>query len=92
MKRACLFLLALLATAFAALPALAQVDTGSILGTVRDKTDAVVPGASVSVREATTNTLTTLIADAAGNYVATPLRIGTYSVSVELTGFKQTDA
>ena len=66
----------------------AQVDTGSILGTIRDKSGAVVPGATVSVREATTNALTTLIADAAGNYVATPLRIGTYSVSVELAGFK----
>ena len=66
----------------------AQVDTGSILGTVRDKSGAVVPGATVSVREATTNALTTLTADAAGNYVATPLRIGTYSVTVELAGFK----
>ncbi len=89
MKRACLSLLALLATGFAASPAMAQVDTGSILGTVRDKTDAVVPGASVSVRESTTNALISLIADGAGNYVATPLRIGTYSVSVELTGFKR---
>jgi hypothetical protein len=64
------------------------VDTGSILGTVRDKSGAVVPGATVSVREATTNALTTLTADAAGNYVATPLRIGTYTVTVELAGFK----
>lgn len=67
----------------------AQVDTGSIVGTVRDKSGAIVPGASVSVRESTTNTLSTLIADSAGNYVATPLRIGVYAVSVELTGFKK---
>ena len=66
----------------------AQVDTGTILGTIRDQSGAVVPGATVSVREATTNALTTLIADAEGNYVATPLRIGTYTISVELAGFK----
>jgi hypothetical protein len=67
----------------------AQVDTGSILGTVRDKSGAIVPGASVTVREATTNAVTRLVADAAGNYVATPLRIGTYSVTIELTGFRK---
>ena len=66
----------------------AQVDTGTILGTIRDHSGAVVPGATVSVREATTNALTTLVTDAAGNYVATPLRIGTYTISVELAGFK----
>jgi hypothetical protein len=67
----------------------AQVDTGTIVGTVRDKSGAVLPNASVTVVETTTNTLTTRTADAAGNYVATPLRIGTYSVSAELPGFKK---
>ena len=66
----------------------AQVDTGSILGTVRDKSGAVVPGATVTVREAGTNASTAVIADDEGNYVATPLRIGMYSVTVELAGFK----
>jgi Carboxypeptidase regulatory-like domain/TonB-dependent Receptor Plug Domain len=89
MKRVCLFLLVLFAAGIAALPAQAQVDTGSILGTVRDKSGGVVPGASVSLREAHTNALTVRIADAAGNYVATPLRIGVYAVSVELAGFKK---
>ncbi len=74
MKRVSLSLLALLS--FGLTPqALAQVDTGSIVGTVRDKSGAVVPGASVSLRESTTNALTTLLADAAGSYVATPLRV-----------------
>jgi len=67
----------------------AQVDTGAIVGTVRDKSGAVLPGASVSLRESTTNAVTSLIADGAGNYVATPLRIGVYAVSVELLGFKK---
>jgi hypothetical protein len=67
----------------------AQVDTGSILGTVRDKSGAVAAGASVTLRDTATNTLTERVVDAAGNYVATPLRIGVYAVSVELAGFKK---
>src|SRR5262245_38444271 len=67
----------------------AQVDTGAIVGTVRDKTGAVVPGAKVGVHETATNTDTAFVADAAGNYVATPLRIGVYAVSVEREGFKR---
>ena len=59
MKRIGSLLLTLLATVFAASPALAQVDTGSILGTVHDKSGGVVPGATVTVRETTTNTVVT---------------------------------
>jgi hypothetical protein len=88
MRRRLLIHVASLALLVPAL-AQAQVDTGTILGSVRDKTGAVIPGAHVSVRESTTNTFTALVADAAGNYVATPLRIGVYVVSVELAGFKK---
>src|SRR5262245_6717955 len=77
--------LALLAPVFAS----AQVDTGAIVGTVKDKSGAVIPGATISVREMTTNTQSTFTADASGNYVATPLRIGAYAVSVEHEGFKK---
>src|SRR6185295_3433085 len=79
----------LLLVVFGVGTAQAQVDTGSIVGTLRDTSGAIVPGASVTLRESTTNTLTTRTADAAGNYVATPLRIGTYAVSVELAGFRK---
>ncbi len=89
MTRFRLFSLVLAAGLLGASPALAQVDTGSILGTVRDKSGAVVPGATVNVLESSTNTLTVRSADASGNYVATPLRIGVYAVTVELTGFKK---
>jgi hypothetical protein len=67
----------------------AQVDTGAILGTVRDRTGAVAPGASLRILEIATNTLTERTTDAAGSYVATPLRVGTYTVTVELSGFKK---
>lgn len=79
----------LILAALSAGTAQAQVDSGSIVGTVRDKSGGIVPRASVSLRETTTNTLTNRVADAEGNYVATPLRIGVYAVSVELAGFKK---
>ena len=69
-------------------PAVAQVATGSIVGTVLDSSGQVVPGAQVTVREVNRNTTTTLTTDAAGVYTAPFLVPGTYEVSVELQGFK----
>ena len=68
--------------------AVAQVATGSIVGTVVDSSGQLVPGAQVTVREVNRNTTTTLTTDAAGVYTAPFLVPGTYEVSVELPGFK----
>jgi carboxypeptidase family protein len=68
--------------------AVAQVATGSIVGTVVDSSGQLVPGAQVTVREVHRNTTTTLTTDAAGVYTAPFLVPGTYDVSVELQGFK----
>ncbi len=66
----------------------AQVLYGSIVGTVTDQTNAVVPGAVVTV----TNTLTGLsrqaTTDAAGYYSIPNLLQGTYDLSVSGSGFK----
>jgi hypothetical protein len=67
----------------------AQVDTATILGTVRDASGGVVPGASVSVTAADTNITTSTRTDSAGNYVVTPLKIGGYVVAVATQGFKK---
>src|SRR4026208_2348699 len=66
----------------------AQVATGSIVGSVFDSSGQVVPGAQITVREISRNTTTTLSSDAAGVYTAPFLVPGTYEVSVELQGFK----
>ena len=68
--------------------AVAQVATGSIVGTVVDSSGQLVPGAQVTVREVNRNTTTTLTTDATGVYTAPFLVPGTYEVSVELQGFK----
>ena len=43
-----------LASFFVAGVAYAQVDDGSIVGTIRDKSGALVPGATITVRESGT--------------------------------------
>ena len=67
----------------------AQVDTGTILGTVRDTTGAVVPGAKVTITNLGTSNSLSGTTHTDGTYVFTPLKIGSYSVDVEQTGFKR---
>lgn len=69
-------------------PAWAQKDTGSIVGTVKDSTGAVIPGAKVTVTEVDKGTSFVTTTDSSGDYVASPLPIGRYSVAVEKRGFK----
>ena len=68
----------------------AQVDTGTILGTVTDPSGAVVPGATVTLVHQSTSAQLTLKSDSHGRYEFTPLMIGVYSIQVESSGFKKT--
>lgn len=80
--------LMLVAVIYAA-SAMAQVDTGTILGTVTDSTGAIVPNATVTiVNQATAAPLTKKTGDD-GRFEFTPLGIGTYNVIVESAGFKK---
>lgn len=72
-----------------AAPAGAQVDTGTILGSVKDPSGGVLPGATVTItHEGQSLTLTTVTRED-GTYVFTPIRTGTYTVEVEFPGFKK---
>jgi hypothetical protein len=67
----------------------AQDSRGTITGTVRDTTKAVVPGATVTITsEAMGNPITTVTNDE-GLFQAPYLIAGTYKVAVELQGFKR---
>jgi hypothetical protein len=66
----------------------AQVQSGRIVGTVFDATRAAVPGASVTVVETNTNTRFHVLSNSQGDYTATPLNPGFYSVTVEHSGFQ----
>src|SRR5437660_1921214 len=69
---------------------LAQVDTGSISGTVSDPSGAVVKGANVRLlNEGTGAELTTTASDD-GVYTFSPVRIGSYTLSASAPGFQTT--
>src|SRR3954471_22583654 len=66
-----------------------QVDTGTILGTVRDNTGAVIPGATVTIRNEGTALLQTTKTSSEGTYVFRAQKIGQYSIGVTNAGFKK---
>ena len=71
-----------------ALPALAQLDTGIIQGTVTDASGAAIPNATVTITETQTNISYNVVTSGQGNYVSPPLKVGIYSVSASAQGFK----
>ena len=69
--------------------ALAQGETTSaIVGQVRDTTNAVVPGATVTIANSETGVRRSAKTDDAGRFNFPQLRPGTYSVKVEAPGFE----
>jgi len=68
---------------------IAQVDRGSIVGTVSDASGANVEGAKVAIKNLATDQLVEVTTDSSGAYAANVLRIGAYSVTVEKQGFKK---
>ncbi len=79
-------LLVLLVSIFAG-AAVAQIDTGSIVGTVRDATGAAVPKASITVTNTATGIGLTTATNDDGEYQIAALSPGTYSVKVSAPGF-----
>src|SRR5436190_23682684 len=70
--------------------AFAQVQSGRIVGTIYDPNKAVVPGATVTVKDLATNVARQVVTNDSGDYVITPLDPGIYSVSATASGFETT--
>ena len=66
------------------LPAFAQ--EAVLTGTITDSTGAVLPGVTVTATNQATGNVFTGVTDATGRY-RLPARVGTYRLSVELSGF-----
>jgi hypothetical protein len=65
----------------------AQSTTGEITGTVTDSTGAVVPGATITVTNLTTNTRRSVESNTAGVYSLPALPPGTYTLRTEMPAF-----
>ena len=72
---------------FMALPAYAQFETATVLGTVRDPNGAVLQGAKVTLKNNATGITATTQTDSNGDYLFPSVKIGLYRLTVELQGF-----
>ncbi|MBI1873958.1 MAG: TonB-dependent receptor [Acidobacteria bacterium] len=65
----------------------AQAATGTISGTVKDETGAVLPGTTIAITNTDTSQTRTLVADPNGRYAAPDLAPGPYEIRGALPGF-----
>ena len=72
-----------------ALCLLGQMNTGEIAGSVQDALGGALPGATVVAEQAQTGQKFTTTTNSSGQYLLTQLPIGTYSLKVNATNFKQ---
>src|ERR1035438_7208354 len=89
MPRSQRFLAVALAVLASAGLAYSQAVNATMLGTVTDASGAVVPNAKVTITETQTSVAHETQSNGSGNYIVPNLPPGTYSVSVEATGFKK---
>lgn len=67
---------------------LAQYGTGTIIGTVLDPSNAVVPGVRVTAKNSATNETRTFTTDSSGEYRFNALLTGTYAISAAAPSFR----
>src|ERR687897_1295456 len=69
--------------------ALAQQDQGVITGRVTDASGAVLPGATIAIEAIDTGVTAQSVTNSEGLYTLPGLKIGSYRITAELTGFKR---
>src|SRR5206468_9835053 len=80
----------ILAVLLATLPVavLAQFETASVLGTVKDGTGAVLVGSKITLENVKTGVASSAISNEAGSFDFVAVQIGTYRLKAEAAGFK----
>ncbi len=76
-----------LLTACLSLSTLAQTEQGRIAGVVRDQANAVIPNATVSVKNERTGEERTATSNAEGNFVITSLKPSSYKITANAANF-----
>lgn len=67
----------------------AQLGTGTISGTIFDQSNAVLPGATITVINTGTGFQRNTLSSETGDYNLSGLQPGTYEMTVELSGFRK---
>jgi hypothetical protein len=65
----------------------AQYDNGSISGVIRDASGAPIAGATVKITNTATSIATQAVTNGSGEYIASTLKVGAYTVAASATGF-----
>ena len=68
--------------------AFGQGGNGTITGTITDPTGLAIAGATIQAKNAETGAAYTAASTASGNYSILNLPVGTYALSVTVSGFK----
>jgi Carboxypeptidase regulatory-like domain/TonB dependent receptor len=68
--------------------ALAQKDAASLVGQVLDASGASVPGSEVVAKNSETDFSYRVVTNATGEWTISPVRIGTYKVTISAKGFR----
>ena len=66
----------------------AAIPTGTVVGTVRDESGAIIPGAKVTITHQGTGAVRSMQTDSSGNYNFPLLPVGTYTLKIEMQGFQ----
>jgi hypothetical protein len=69
--------------------AFAQSDRGTVTGSVSDQAGAVIPGATIEMKNINTGAVYQAQSSSTGNYTFAQLPAGTYQMSTSVPGFKQ---
>src|SRR5438128_2019755 len=72
-------------------PTFAQERFGTVAGTVKDPSGAVIPGVAVTVKNKDTNRMLTMQTRGDGSYTLPAIEPGHYSVMFEKPGFTRSD-
>ena len=75
----------------ALLPSVAAAQDGRVVGTIRDTSSALIPGATVTVTNVRTGENRMAVSDGTGAFAVTGLRPSTYTISAELDGFAKVE-
>src|ERR1700722_1321967 len=68
-----------------------QSTSGTVLGTVKESSGAVVPGAMVTLTNTGTNARHSTLTGDTGSYQFVNLEVGTYQLTVEAAGFQKVE-